>query len=261
MAKDVDPELLEDELEEDVIEGDEEEEIVEDSDDEDDDDIDPEEDDKPSKGKGKKTTDGVPKFTKEQQALVDKLVQSRLERAEKQFIQRFIGAAGVDVDRHELPQAAGLWGFLKVNPQLSDDVQKMIDAYIAKGNYVEPKTSASASREGALGRREAILDLKASDVYFAKHSKEILEWAEDEDFDIVDAKTLKRAYLAYKGARGALDRADREHRRKQQAGTSRKDGKVAMSSKSGAPKKATNYAKMSDADILAASGLKLFTDD
>lgn len=260
MGKDAETELLEEELldEEDVIEEDEDE-LTEDSETEDDVEDEDEDEETP---KSKKKSGGTPKFTKEQQEAIDKIVQSRLDRAERQFEQRFKDAAGADVNRADFDQAANLWGFLKLNPQLSENVQRLIDEYIAKGNYVEQKKRPGASREGELGRREAILDLKADDSYFAKNSKAILDWAEDEGFDITDAKSLKRAYMAYKGARGALDRADREHRKKQQAKTPAKKGaKVAMSKGSAGGKKNVDYRKMSDTDVLAASGLSLFTDD
>ena len=108
-----------------------------------------------------------------------------------------------------------------------------------------------------------MLDLKASDPFFTKHSKKILEWAEDEGFEIYDAKSLKRAYLAYKGSQGVLDKADEEyHKQRQKSKTdARKKAKVATSKKGGSPKKAQDFRNMSDADILAASGLKLFTDN
>lgn len=267
MGKEIDTELedldVEDlEVEEDVdVETDDEDTDVEtDEEDEDDDDSSEDDDEEPSK---KKSSKGEVKFTKEQKAVIEDMVQSRLDRAERQLNQRIRGAAGVDVNRQEVMEAANLWGFLKLNPKLSENVQRMIDEYIVKGDYVKQDKSAS-SRESELGKREAILDLKAEDPYFARHSKAILEWAEDEDFDIHDAKSLKRAYLAYKGSRkGVLDRADKEHRKKQQDKTpARKQPKVAMTKK-GNPggKRNTDYSKMSDGDLLASMGKSLFTDD
>jgi len=182
---------------------------------------------------------------------------------EKQYTQQAREAAGVEVSRQEIFDALNLWGFLKLNPRLSKDLQSQIDAFIESGNYVAQKRSGRNSKEDELNKREAVLDLKASDPFFTKHSKKILEWAEDEGFEIYDAKSLKRAYLAYKGSQGVLDKADEEyHKQRQKSKTdARKRAKVATSKKGGSPKKAQDFKKMSDADILAASGLKLFTDN
>ena len=219
------------------------------------------EDAPPKKSSKNKDNKGV--FTKEQQKIVDDIVQSRLNRMEKQYMQQIREAAGVEVSRQEVLDALNLWGFLKLNPRLSRDLQSRIDAFIESGNYVAQKRSGRNSKEDELNKREAVLDLKASDSFFAKHSKKILEWAEDEGFEIYDAKSLRRAYLAYKGSQGVLDKADEEyHKQRQKSKTdARKRAKVATSKKGGSPKKAPDFKNMSDADILAASGLKLFTDN
>lgn len=249
---------------EDVIEDDSEDvEDVEDVEDEEgEDESEDDKDDAPPK-KSSKDKDDKSVFTKEQQKIVDDIVQSRLDRMEKQYTQQAREAAGVEVSRQEVFDALNLWGFLKLNPRLSKDVQSQIDAFIESGKYVAQKRSGRNSKEDELNKREAVLDLKASDPFFTKHSKKILEWAEDEGFEIYDAKSLKRAYLAYKGSQGVLDKADEEyHKQRQKSKTdARKKAKVATSKKGGSPKKAQDFKKMSDADILAASGLKLFTDN
>jgi len=253
---------------EDVIEDDSEdvkdvEDDVEDVEDEEgEDESEDDKDDAPPK-KSSKDKNDKSVFTKEQQKIVDDIVQSRLERMEKQYMQQVREAAGVEVSRQEVLDALNLWGFLKLNPRLSKDLQSRIDAFIESGNYVAQKRSGRNSKEDELNKREAVLDLKASDPFFAKHSKKILEWAEDEGFEIYDAKSLKRAYLAYKGSQGVLDKADEEyHKQRQKSKTdARKRAKVATSKKGGSPKKVQDFKNMSDADILAASGLKLFTDN
>jgi len=249
---------------EDVIEDDSEDvEDVEDVEDEEgEDESEDDKDDAPPK-KSSKDKDDKSVFTKEQQKIVDDIVQSRLDRMEKQYTQQAREAAGVEVSRQEIFDALNLWGFLKLNPRLSKDLQSQIDAFIESGNYVAQKRSGRNSKEDELNKREAVLDLKASDPFFTKHSKKILEWAEDEGFEIYDAKSLKRAYLAYKGSQGVLDKADEEyHKQRQKSKTdARKRAKVATSKKGGSPKKAQDFRNMSDADILTASGLKLFTDN
>ena len=254
---------------EDVIEDDSEdvedvEDDVEDVEDEEgEDESEDDKDDAPPKNSSKNKDNKKGVFTKEQQKIVDDIVQSRLERMEKQYMQQAREAAGVEVSRQEVLDALNLWGFLKLNPRLSMDLQSRIDAFIESGDYVAQKRSGRNSKEDELNKREAVLDLKASDPFFAKHSKKILEWAEDEGFEIYDAKSLRRAYLAYKGSQGVLDKADEEyHKQRQKSKTdARKRAKVATSKKGGSPKKVQDFKNMSDADILAASGLKLFTDD
>lgn len=266
--KDVNGALIEEE--EDVIDEEEEEEDVEDEDLEEEDSEDEEEDEEDvededlSKAKSKDPSEV--KFSAKQQAFIDNLIQTRLTRASAQYDQQLQEAAGVGVDRTEILSAANLWGFLKLNPKLSNDVQGLINAFIATGNFVPQKKGQDNAKENALNKREAILDLKASDAYFASKSKAILEWAEDEGFDIHDAKSLKRAYLAYKGANGTLDRADAEYRKKRVEAKKQGRKGTAMVKGSGAPrkgggKKPTDYKKMSDTDILASEGIKLFTED
>lgn len=239
------------------------EDVVEDVEDEEgEDESEDDKDDAPPK-KSSKDKNDKSVFTKEQQKIVDDIVQSRLDRMEKQYMKQVREAAGVEVSRQEVLDALNLWGFLKLNPRLSKDLQSRIDAFIESGDYVAQKRSGRNSKEDELNKREAVLDLKASDSFFAKHSKKILEWAEDEGFEIYDAKSLRRAYLAYKGSQGVLDKADEEYHKQRQKSKAdaRKRAKVATSKKGGSPKKAQDFKNMSDADILAASGLKLFTDD
>lgn len=239
------------------------EDVVEDVEDEEgEDESEDDKDDAPPK-KSSKDKNDKNVFTKEQQKIVDEIVQSRLDRMEKQYMKQVREAAGVEVSRQEVLDALNLWGFLKLNPRLSKDLQSRIDAFIESGDYVAQKRSGRNSKEDELNKREAVLDLKASDSFFAKHSKKILEWAEDEGFEIYDAKSLRRAYLAYKGSQGVLDKADEEYHKQRQKSKAdaRKRAKVATSKKGGSPKKAQDFKNMSDADILAASGLKLFTDD
>ena len=225
---------------EDVIEDDSEDvEDVEDVEDEEgEDESEDDKDDAPPK-KSSKDKDDKSVFTKEQQKIVDDIVQSRLDRMEKQYTQQAREAAGVEVSRQEVFDALNLWGFLKLNPRLSKDLQSQIDAFIESGNYVAQKRSGRNSKEDELNKREAVLDLKASDPFFTKHSKKILEWAEDEGFEIYDAKSLKRAYLAYKGSQGVLDKADEEyHKQRQRVKLMHvKRAKVATSKKVAPPRK------------------------
>ena len=251
--------------EEDVVEDDNPELDAEDDDEEDPEDTedtDPEEDgDKkpPAKAAGKaKAVD----FTPEQREHVENIVKDRLERYDTKLDREFSREAGVEVSRDEVMQAADLWGFLKLNPQISEAVQRVIDAQVAKGNVVQ-QNKRDDDKTIDLSRREAILDMKADSPYFAKNSKKILEWAEDEGFEITDDKSLRRAVLAYKGANGRLDKATEEHKKKQGSprDKARSQSRVASTKGSGTPKSKTDFTKMSDADVLAASGQKLFTDD
>jgi hypothetical protein len=214
-------------------------------------------------------SDAPVEFTEKQQEIIDNLIKTRLERQEatirKEFQKTLDAAAGVKLEGDDNTRAARLWGFLKVNPAVSRVVQQAIDGFVAREKVVEP-AQRSNEKELALSRREAILDLKSEDTYFSKYSARILEWADEEEFDVHDTKSLKRAYMAFKGSdEGKLLQADEELKRSR---TSKKTQqkpktKVAMKPSSGGKSQAKNldYKKMSARDILVSEGINLFTDD
>ena len=200
-------------------------------------------------------------FTAEQQAHVDQLVEGRTARAERSFQKQLAAAAGVDLDARHKIKKKSLWGVLKANPELSVAVQEVIDAYVDNGRAAMPSVADSIDNE--LSKREAILDLKEADSTFAKNSKTILEWADEAGFNVTDGKSLKFAYLAWKGENSALlaAQAQLNAQRKMQAKTLQKQGAVLERGKGTPTVKKVDYLNMSDRDILTHEGLALFIDD
>lgn len=220
------------------------------------DDVDPEPGTPPAPAKGAKIT-----FTAEQQAHVDQLVEGRVARAERSFQRQLAEAAGVELEAGEPVSAARLWGILKANPELSAAVQETIDLYVNNGRATMP--SAPDNTKVELSKREAIVELKESDSDFAKNSKTILEWADENGFNVVDGKSLKLAYLAWKGENSALlmAQAQLEAQRKTQAKKQQKQGAALERGKGTPAPKKVDYRSMSDNDILANEGLSLFVDE
>lgn len=205
-------------------------------------------------------------FSKEQQAEVNKIVQTRLERQKASVVTEMTQAAGIEVSYEELPGASRLWGLLKANPELSSAIQQVIDQHLTTGQAKAPTDKAPkySSKEVELARKEAIVDLKMSDRVFSKNSDKILDWAAKEGFDVTDAKSLKMAYMAWKGAHDQLIKATEkvtDKQRKDQKAAMRKKASMQGSKTTKSGKSAIDYAKASPRDILAAEGLNLFTDD
>lgn len=240
--EDVEPEDLEDAIEED--EEDEDDSTEEDSDE----------------------NEPATLFDKKQQAEVNKLIKARLERQEAKLVKDLTRAAGVEIAHEEIAPAARLWGLLKANPQLSKEVDGLILLSLQGGkakapDAVDNSTDAVAQR---LELKEAILDLKASDKTFGKHADKIVAWAENEGYKINSAKSLKMAYLAWKGSQGKVEEVVQKAtaQRKQNNKKAMQKRATVQSTKAGTTRSGkTNYAKMSDASVLASEGLSLFTDD
>ena len=204
-----------------------------------------------------------PVFDKTQQAEVNKIIKARLERQEAKLLNDLKSVAGTDLDATEISSSARLWGLLKANPDLSKAIDQVIDQHMREGKARAPEQRNVQSKEVELNRKEAILDLKISDKTFNKNANKILSWADEQGFEVSDPKSLNMAYLAWKGSQGKVLEATRklqEQRRQSEKKTVRQKASV-QSSKSGKRKAPTDYSKMSDADVLASSGLRLFTDD
>lgn len=195
------------------------------------------------------------------QAHVDSIIEGRIARAERRFNDRLVEVAGVDLTQDEPVDAVRLWGFLKTNPQLSQEVQNIIDSFVQSG---QAKTAPPMdTRDRELAKREAIFDLREKDTGFAKNSKGVLEWAEDNGFRVTDAKTLNVAYLAWKGANATqqLAQAQLEGQRKAQQKTQDKKQAGLERGKGGTAGKYVDYTKLSVKEILAIEGLSLITDE
>lgn len=241
-----------------------------DADDKDDDtsDDDTSDDDKDDSDDDNPSDDGVhtPLFTKEQQTKVNEIVQARLDRQEKSLISKLTDASGVDMEGiGEIQKAAELWGLLKSNSSLSAEVNQAINKALQEGKarIPEKKSSQVDNRMVEINKREAILDMKSSDTVFARHSKEVLSWAEQEGFEISDEKSLKHAYLAWKGVN-----ASKLAQAKKTVADKKKSDKATVKQKASVQKgtskrtsSKTNSRSMSDLDILSSEGLSLFIDD
>jgi hypothetical protein len=202
------------------------------------------------------------KFDVHQQKKVNDIVQKRLLRNDEKIAKELESVAGTElnVKGGEHLEAIKLWGFMKLNPELSGQIQGLIDTYIGKGNYVQPD-SKQPTREQALELKEARLDLKASDRLYAKNEKNILDWAEENDIDVTNAKTLKLAYKAWKGENLNVQKANEQlkEQRKTQKKTNRRS--AVLEGGKGRKSATPDYSKMSERDILHADGLSLFTED
>ena len=202
------------------------------------------------------------KFTAEQQKVIDKIVQSRLDRKDAQFVKQISAVAGTNLEMHEVTHSAKLWGLLKANPQLSEAVDALISAQLNSGRARE-LVNADLERQQTMEVKEAVLDLKLADRTFRKYADNIIEWADEQGYPVNSEKTLRLAYMAWKGSKeGVLATA------KQQSEQRRKASKDAVRQRAGAqsgnsPKSygRTDFTKMSDKDVLSRSGMKLFTDE
>lgn len=208
----------------------------------------------------------IPLFNEKQQEEVNKIVKSRLERQEAKLVKDLSRVAGVSLGQQEVSSAAKLWGLLKENPVLSKELDDLITASLTRGNLKVPvgQTLSSDPTENRLEFKEAILDLKASDPLFYKNADKILAWAENEDYVVTDSKSLKMAFLAWKGVQGKLASVvqNTTEQRKQLAKKEMQKKATVQTPKAGQTvTKNVDYRKMADSDILVLEGMKLFTED
>lgn len=196
---------------------------------------------------------------------VNRLVEERLARDRRQREREFRNAAGYRISNEDVREAVRLWGFLYHNPQLSQEVQRMIDQAVSSGKArtLGPSTDDLYDEmQKELDLREARLELRMSDKVFRKNEQAILEWAGKNGFPVDDARTLKLAYLAWRGENSRKLEADAELRGQRKARTRAKMAKKAnLQGANSRRRKPVDYSKMSDEEILASEGLSLFTDD
>lgn len=260
---------------EDIIpEGDEEDEDVEDEPEDDlDDDLEDDEDSTPPEGedkqddpqKDKPDPDDDIKFNEKQQEQINNIVRARLERAEAKIFRDISNAAGGGLSRNEVFEAAQLWGFLKANPHLSQLVEQTMQQYVAQNQYVQPQIkSDEPTKEEILAVKEHIVTMRASDRTFNDNFNDILKFADDKGIIIRDRETLTLAYLAWKGEKGSLARANeqlREQRKNAQKTQEKKRAKLESGKSKTGNTSRVDYRRMSDRDILASEGLSLFTEE
>lgn len=225
-------------------------------------------DDLPPDGDGQEGEEGQQsqgiKFTEEQQAYVNEIVQTRLERAERAMERKLTEAAGTQLDfgqdGGEMLGAAKLWGFLKLNPELSQQIDNVINRYVANGRYNQPQQASS--QQDAIELREAVYDLRLNDKVFNKNHKQVFEWADDNGYEIRTPKELQLAYKAWKADNMQAQLATQRllEQRKAQTKANMRSRAVLEGGKTRGKGQA-NYQKMSDSDILASEGLSLFIED
>ena len=209
-------------------------------------------------------------FNEKQQEEVNRIIKARLERHEEKLVNDLVGeltqVAGVEIQYNELSGAAKLWGLLKSNPKLSYAVEGLIQTAFQRGDAAAPELESQSlsSKEQELAFKESVLNLKISDTTFQKNADKILAWADNEGYVVNDDKSLKMAYLAWKGSQGAVAQAVQKAtaKRKQETKKVMQQKATVQSTKNGASRsKAPSYGKMSDSAVLANEGLSLFTDD
>jgi len=209
----------------------------------------------------------TPMFTEGQQEKINQIVQTRLDRQRRSLENELVAASGVDMEgMEEIKRATRLWGILKDNPNLSASINQLIDTAIQKGQARIPKAKEThtSDKMADITKREAILDMKSSDNVFARYSKEILSWAEQEGYEITDEKSLKLVYNAWKGANSARlgktkSKATAQKQQQKKAAIKKATTQKGTSKRRSA--KPRNYAKMSDIDILNEEGIDLFVED
>lgn len=218
-------------------------------------------------GEADTSDDPAPLFSKEQQTEVNRIVQSRLDRAEQKLLKDLTNAAGISIEQKEITSAARLWGLLKHNPTLSGKIDQLIADSLRRGEakppVLEENTTEVATKR--LAFKESVLDLRQADATFNKNADKILAWADKEGYTVSDAKSLKMAYLAWKGSQDAVKATVQKtvaQKKQQQKQTMQQKAAAVQSPKRGnVATKPVDFRKMTDAQILAAQGLKLFIEE
>jgi len=248
-----DEETTDDDVEDEDVEDDTTDEDV-DTDDTEDDEEDVDVDD---------TTVEETKFDVKQQKELNRIIKSRLERQEGKLIKSLQDVAGTDISMAEVTNASRLWGLLKENPDLSRAIDQVIDQHLRNGKAIAPTEKTVSTKEAELDKKEAILDLKLSDKTFNKNADKILNWAEEQGFDVANKKSLKLAFMAWRGSQGSLLQATQKlnEQKKQATKQATKQKAKVQSGKSSKSKGNVDYARLSDADVLASEGLSLFMED
>lgn len=205
------------------------------------------------------------------QAELDNMFKDRLARQEKKFLNDCSSEAGTALTMEDIKKSSNLWGLLSYNPELAEEVEKLIVDSIKEGSAkLQPKGNVKGidpeitSREQEIVKKEAIFELKQADATFALHHAKILAWGEKEGYAVKDPKSLKQLYWAWKGLQTeiknksvAVNKQKTVQTKKQQADGANVQG--GNSSKGSAIIK--DVKDMTEKEFLKANGLSLFTDD
>lgn len=189
--------------------------------------------------------------------------EDRLKQLEGDYtrLQRKLTKTIEELKKAEEPIQTLAW--IRARPELADNVQELIREY--KGEVKEPPSSTKSEslEEFKKGITEAVKYLSKRNDY-DKYEKEILNYAEAEDYDIEDPRELKKAYLLWRGEnveKIAQDLSKQEQKKITQKQELRNTTPVLQGGGSSISKPAPNYQKMSAKEVLDDMGLKLFKED
>lgn len=210
------------------------------------------------------------------QAEVDAIIQRRLARErqapDKVNLTEVVSEKGSipPLPEAEIVDAARLWTYLKANPDINRQVNKLVQegpenmpTYTRIGKRTGTQNDSGVDPEVRMERHGLLVELRVSDPTFKKYEKQIMTYAEANDIDVSTAKGVGLAYKAWRGEKAHLLVANAELRGQQKAQSARDAvdqarGVPRKGNKSGKPK---DYRNMKDEDVLADMGIKLFDDE
>lgn len=201
-----------------------------------------------------------PKLLTEEET--SKIIEARLARDRRVREKELSSAAGIKMTFDEAKKAARLWGMLAQNPDLTEKVRQVLDEHLSR-SPMQPTPSIDL-KEQELALKEAVIDLRLKDPVFREHESDIMTWAELNGIEIEDPKTLRLAYLGWKGENAAKLAAEVEVKAKESVkakATEKSNAKLIPGKGARATGKPLDYKGMSAEDILRAEGLKLWTSE
>jgi len=211
-------------------------------------------------------TEEKPKKNEWTREAVERTIEKRLQRDRRVREREFSEAAGVPMTHEDAKKASALWGFLIQHPEINEALGQLVEQGMASGRIrvnQQAEPSPIEERQKALDLKEAVIDLRAQDSVFRANEANIMEWAEINDYEIDDPKSLKLAYLAWKGenaglvsAKTAAEKAEREA-----AAQKAKEDAQLLPGRGVRSRKSIDYKTASVEEILKAEGLSLFTEE
>lgn len=159
--------------------------------------------------------------------------------------------------------AVQLWDYLSQNPEVSQQVQAIIDAYggdASQAMLQQHLREFEFRMQQQLALKEAEVSLR-QDQAFRDNEADIREWAEAEGFDLQDPRGLRNAYRAWKGEHADKLLAEAKVSALKEAAKAPAERKAAELKGAGAGgKREPDWRRMEDKDILGALGMSLFEE-
>lgn len=211
-------------------------------------------------------TDDRVTFSPEQQKKFNEAIQARLARQKRSLRKETELLAGTKMTEEDVENSAKLYGMLKQNPELSDQIRDLINAEYKAGN-IKLNSTAETKAEAklrALEAKEVIIDMKDSDPLFKRYFDDIEAYADVEDLSLDDERSIELAYKLWKAdnAELILNYRTAAQKRRQEVQTKKKKAAKKTTRKSPKPApKPKDYTKMSDAELLRTEGLSLTVAD